>query len=80
MPEGNTDLIRRVGVLEREAAEHGGRVNAYWEAQHELNNRVDERMVSLGNRLTAAEKRIAWFAGAAAAIGSIVGALLGEMG
>jgi len=57
-------------------AEHDGRVNAWWEAQRQWNASMEHDMVEHSRRLTALEKRIIFISGAAAAIGSLVGALM----
>lgn len=57
-------------------SEHDGRIDAYWEAQHKRNDKVDERFIINEGRLTSVEKRVVWFSGFAAAVGSVIGALI----
>jgi len=57
-------------------AEHDGRINAWWEAQREWNMKVDTKLHTLSFRLTALERKIIFVSGAAAAIGSGLGALI----
>ena len=55
------------------AAEHDGRINAWWEAQHDWNAKVEARITVLEKRVTAIEIRIAMIAGVAAILGSLLG-------
>lgn len=57
-------------------AEHDGRINAWWEAQRAWNMKVDTKLHTLSVKLTALEKKIIFVSGAAAAIGSVLGALI----
>lgn len=57
-------------------AEHDGRIDAYWEAQHKLNDENADRFIDDESRLTSVEKRVVWFSGFAAAVGSVIGALI----
>jgi len=68
-------------------ADHDGRIDAYWEAQFKLNDKTEGKFVTFGDntegkfaayglRLAAVERRVMWFAGVAAGIGSVVGGLL----
>ena len=67
------DLEQRVDALEAEAhkchrwqAEHDGRIDAWWEAQHTFNPRLEERVSKL-------EFRVIWFTGLCSGIGIIIG-------
>ena len=57
-------------------AEHDGRINAWWEAQRVWNDKLEARMNTYSKRLSAVEKRMVFFAGGAAAVGSGLGALI----
>ena len=57
-------------------ADHDGRIDAYWDAQHALNSDNEERFKALDTRLTSMEKRVIGFSGAAAGIGALVGTLI----
>ncbi len=66
------DYGRRVAALEaRTDAEHS--------AQHDTNKRIERSVSALFNRMTAVERRVAFWAGAAAAVGSLGGALLSAL-
>ena len=53
--------------------DHDGRIDAYWEQQHKWNARIETQMGEVYTRLTAIEKRVVFFAGAAAAAGALIG-------
>ena len=57
-------------------AEHDGRIEAWWDAQREHNRECDAQLLSLERRFTALEKRVVWFAGAAAGLGAVLGPFL----
>lgn len=57
-------------------ADHDGRIDAYWDEQHRWNSKMEDVIESIGLRLTSVEKKIMWFAGASAAVGSVVGAFV----
>jgi len=57
-------------------AEHDGRTNAYWEAQHKWDSEMASCMKELKDRLTAVEKKVFFISGMASAIGAIAGTLL----
>ena len=59
-------------------ADHNGRIDAFWAHQHAWNEGVKKQLVSGERRLTALEKKVMYFSGAAAALGSVVGALLAK--
>jgi len=58
-------------------AEHDGRINAYWEAQHDWNARQETAIRDLTSRLQAVEKRVIWLSAIAAGGGGVLGNLLG---
>lgn len=64
------DLEKRVAKLELWASKHDGRIDAWWEAQHEWNGKIEPRV-------SAVEKRLIWFAGFSAAVGAYVGNMVG---
>ncbi len=77
MPVESLDDVKR--ELQRQAlwiAEHDGRINAYWEAQHKLNDSVANKLHTFRLRLDALEKRVLYMAGVASALGSLVGVLI----
>ncbi len=57
-------------------ADHDGRIDAYWEAQHIWNKKIEIEFKDFGLRISSCEKKIMYFAGAAAALGSVVGAFV----
>lgn len=57
-------------------ADHDGTTMAWWQAQREWNQRVDRKIADLNVRLTAAERRLIYVAGAASALGGSVGAAI----
>ena len=57
-------------------AEHDGRIDAYWDAQFRLNSKMEDKLAEVNVRLNAVEKRIAWIAGGAAAVGALAGSML----
>ena len=68
-------------------AAHQSKCEEQWRQQHEWNashnrnddryhDKSDERFASMGTRITAVERRIAWIAGAGAILGAISGSLI----
>ncbi len=57
-------------------ADHDGRNDAYWEAQHSLNGKTEESLDMNALRLAALEKRIVWITGFAAAVGAGIGSAI----
>lgn len=53
-------------------ADHDGRIDQLWQQQHRINDRTE-------SRVSALERRVIFWAGAAAAAGSILGPLLGRL-
>lgn len=53
-----------------------GRIDAYWEAQFRWNEAREGEIHNLEKRISALEKRVMWFAGVAAAVGSSLGHVL----
>ena len=68
--------IETIDDIKTWIADHDGRIDAYWEAQFKLNDKIEGKFGSLYNRLEALEKRVMWFAGVAAGVGSVIGGLL----
>ncbi len=71
-----SDLEERVVALETRmagtdkwAAEHDGRINAWWVAQHEFNPKLE-------SRVSALEKRVILVTGFGAGAGAVAGTLL----
>ena len=60
----------------RWAIEHGTREEVLWENQGDWNERTTTKLASVDRRLTALEKRVIWFTGAAAGVGAMIGTLL----
>lgn len=71
------DKIETLENVQHWIYDHDARIDAWWEEQHRRNRSVDDRLDGITKRLSALERRIMWFCGAASAIGGIVGALLG---
>jgi len=67
------EIDDRVRELEAWTREHDGRINAYWESQHKLNDQVELRFESAGRRLGALERKVMWLSGVAAALGAMLG-------
>ncbi len=65
--------------MEQWQAEHDGRINAWWEAQHGYNAKNDAMISEYQRRLTGLERKVIFFSGAASAIGAIAGALAGVL-
>jgi hypothetical protein len=61
-------------------AEHDGRNNAYWRQQHEWNGIADKKFSETDKRITAVEKRVIFWAGAAATLGALIGSGIGSIG
>lgn len=60
-------------------AEHDGRNTAYWKAQHELNDKADDKLNVFDKRLMAVEKRVMWIAGVFAAVGAVAGTIFSQI-
>ncbi len=60
-------------------AEHDGRINAYWEAQHKLNEQTEAKLNAYGTRLMALEKKVLLFAALGAIAGSILSQVIARM-
>lgn len=52
---------------------HDGRTDAWWDAQHKLNDKVESAQMVTNQRLTSIEKKIMFVAGFAAMFGAVVG-------
>ena len=72
--------IENLEDVQRWIAEHDGRINAWWFAQREWNDRHDtkcqdtrDKIGALNVRLTAIEKRIIYVAGVMSALGAAFG-------
>ncbi len=57
-------------------ADHDGRIDAYWDAQHALNERTTDTLEALTHRLGALEKKVVMFAGIAAGAGGLLGTFI----
>lgn len=69
--------VERVKTLEDVkvwVADHDATSAAWWQSQREWNERVDKKIADLNVRLTAAERRLIYVAGAASAVGGSLGA------
>jgi len=71
------DLEAKVAAMQLWVAEHDGRIEAWWEAQREWNAKMETQVIGLTQRLTAVEKRMMWWAGAAAGAGGWIGSYFG---
>lgn len=54
-------------------ANHDGRINAWWDAQHKWNAMIDIWRDGISKRLNRLEWRVAWIAGVAATVGALLG-------
>lgn len=72
-------------------AEHDGRINAYWKAQHAWNHEhdveadvvrkvTDKKIAAVDGRLSSIEKKIIWITAIAAAGGGSIGPILQALG
>ncbi len=71
--------IETVNDMKLWIAAHDARIDAYWEAQHRWNDKMELKLHALGLRLGAVEKRVMWIAGACAGAGAGVGSVLGVL-
>jgi hypothetical protein len=53
------------------ALEHDTIIQGWWEAQHEWNARIDNKLKIIANRMTSVERRNIFLAGMASALGII---------
>ena len=60
-------------------AQHDGVIETRWGNQWERNERTDDVIEALFCRLRKVENKVAWYAGAAAAIGAFLGQLLTKL-
>lgn len=72
------DVRGHINKLDLWVAAHDARINAYWEAQHSWNIKTDDCATQTLVRISAIERKIMWWAGFAAAAGSVVGSLIGR--
>ena len=56
--------------------EHDGRIDAWWDAQHTWNEKMEDWVLSLQKAVTKFERRMAYTAGWASGAGAVVGSLL----
>ncbi len=68
--------IKTVDDIRLWILEHDTRIDAFWKAQHDLNNKRDLYEQRILQRLGALEKKVIWMAGAAAGAGSLLGVLV----
>lgn len=61
------------------AAAHDGRINAWWDAQHSWNRRMDKLYAVTIGRISAVEKRMIWWAGFASGVGGLLGGALSKV-
>ena len=80
--EGNGAEMRRARLetlddVKQWIAEHDGRIDAYWEAQHCYKKRIEAEArvhyVQVENRLSAVERRVIYLSGLAAGVGALIG-------
>lgn len=72
-------LEKRMATRDRWEAEHDGRINAWWEAQHDWNGKIEKWQHTIGARMSAIERKIMWVSGFAAAIGAVAGNVLSNL-
>jgi len=60
----------------RATSEHRGRSEAKWEYQDKFNIHMESLIHAVMNRMTALEKKVIFFSGVAAALGSGIGAAI----
>jgi len=56
-----------------------GRDDAWWEAQHEWNSRVEKDMRTLERRVSVVERKMAAVAAIASTLGGFLGALIAKL-
>ena len=79
MPDNRpTSNIQSIDDARMWMIDHDARIDVWWEIQHKLNAKVEEEMGSLGLRISACEKKLMLIAGAASAVGGLVGGLLAK--
>ncbi len=61
------------------AAHHQGEVDALWAAQHKHNDVTGKQLYTLDTRLSTLERKVARYAGFAAAAGGLFGALASRL-
>lgn len=87
VPTDMADTDERLGQVEKWIAGHEARCTIQWEHQGQWNQdretelkglreMIESKFDAVFKRLSAIDKRLAWFTGLAAAAGSTVGALL----
>ena len=74
--EGIKALEKVVHQLELWRAAEAARTKAWWETQHSLNKTVDARMCKAERRISDLDLKVMWWSGFAAAMGSVLGALI----
>lgn len=57
-------------------ADHDGRIDAYWRAQHLWNDKQEILSLRLNDRMTALERKVMMFCGAASLAGALAGTLI----
>lgn len=74
-----TVLEKWKSARDRWEAEHDGRTNAWWDAQHTWNEKADHMHSTINARLSAIERKIMWVTGFAAALGAVAGNILSNL-
>ncbi len=72
-------MTDKIDTVEEAAAwiyKHDGRIDAWWDAQHQLNKDNSERFLALEARILSLEHRVIWASGLAAGIGGLLGPLI----
>ena len=75
---GRPEQIESLEDVKHWIYDHDGRIDAWWEAQHEWNAKKEILDASFEKRLSAVERRMAAVSAAAAAIGAVAGTMLSK--
>jgi len=79
MGDSDVEAVRaHLNKLDLWVAAHDARIDAYWDAQHNWNAKIDTGASQALSRISSIERKMMWWAGFAAAAGSVVGSLIGR--
>jgi len=56
--------------------EHDARIDAWWVEQRNLNTDITKELAAMGARLSTLERKVIFWSGGAAVVGSLIGAFL----
>jgi hypothetical protein len=73
------DRVETLEDVKAWIADHDGRIDAWWDAQHQQNRDNEHWKRKIQERLTALEKRVVWISGMAAGSGAGIGTVIVEV-